>query len=374
MEYLLVGLEVISILKGEGYSSFIVGGAVRDLLLDMPIHDIDIATSATPSVIGTIFEVKESGIKYNSVTIVYKGYQFEATTFRKEIAYLDNRHPDYVLAQTLEEDVIRRDFTINALALDKDNNLIDLVNGLDDIKNKIIRTIGNPDTRFKEDALRILRAIYFYAKLDFEIDGMTKIALKENAFLVQGLSFDRIKNELDKMVETGNYLAAFRLMDELKITPYLKELSRGVNLIYKQNILDANPFLLLLLSYYKSDNLPQIKEKKRMENVYRLLDQDLLDPTVLFDNIFDDILYANRLLVIFKTRPYDSTTLYKSYESLPIHSLYELDINARDIMNELHLANEDVGKALNIAVKGVLYKKVSNKRDELFKYILKLFK
>ena len=306
MNYLETGLEVISILKGEGYSSFIVGGAVRDLILGYPLHDVDIATSAKPETIKSIFNVRDSGIKYNSVSVIYKGFIFEVTTFRKDIAYLDRRHPIYEVANTLDEDIIRRDFTINALALDQDKKIIDLVGGIKDLDLHLIRAIGKADARFKEDALRILRCLYFHAKLDFEIEEETYQALKDNAYLVQGLSFERKIQEIDKMLLTNNYFKAFKKLKETQISAYLGALSTGIELVLSQHITSCSPLFFLLLSYYfKQTEIPDIKERKRMLMIYELMKKDLLDVHTHFNYDLQDILLANNLMKVFKIKAYD---------------------------------------------------------------------
>ena len=203
MSYLEVGLEVVSLIENSGYEAFFVGGFVRDYLLGKDANDIDIATNALPHQISTIFEVVNTGIKFNSVTIVYKGYYFETTTYRVDLDYNDNRHPTYKVADSLVEDLKRRDFTINAMAMNKDFKVVDIFDGQKDLENKIIRTVFDPMKRFTEDALRMLRAAYFAAKLDFVIEDETLLAMKKCSHLVQCLSNDRIMWELEKIINSN---------------------------------------------------------------------------------------------------------------------------------------------------------------------------
>ena len=161
-------------LINNGYKCFIVGGCVRDYLMNKTPNDIDFATNATPNQIKECFKdynVIETGIKHGTLTILINHIPFEITTYRKDGKYLDNRHPESVdFVTNLKDDLERRDFTINAIAYNSKIGFIDYFNGIEDIKNKIIRCVNNPEDRFSEDALRILRALRFSSTLDFEIE------------------------------------------------------------------------------------------------------------------------------------------------------------------------------------------------------------
>ncbi len=194
--------KIIDKLIAAGFSAYAVGGAVRDCLLGLDAHDFDVTTSAEPQEVKALFKKTfDTGIKHGTVTILEDGEAIEVTTFRSDGAYLDNRKPESVtLVKDVREDLARRDFTINALCYNKHEGLMDLFSGIDDLNNKIIRAIGNPEERFCEDALRILRAVRFSAQLGFEIEENTKNAIKECAHLVKNLSVERIAAELDKIL------------------------------------------------------------------------------------------------------------------------------------------------------------------------------
>ena len=156
------GLKVLKKLNSAGYEAYIVGGAVRDYLLNNEISDIDITTNAKIAEINLIFDkVDLKANDYAGITIYYDNESFEITSFRKDVSYNDHRHPIVELVNNLEEDLIRRDFTMNALAMDENKNIIDLFSGIKSINEKIIYTIGDSKVRFNEDALRVLRAVYF---------------------------------------------------------------------------------------------------------------------------------------------------------------------------------------------------------------------
>ena len=185
--------EVLKIFENNGYNAYIVGGYVRDYLLERKTLDIDICTNATPKEIMKLFEhVQVSEFSYGSVTIVYKKIKFDITTFRKDIKYEDNRKPIKIkYISNLKEDLLRRDFTINTLCMDSQGNIIDLLNGKEDLDNKLIKTVSSPRQKIKEDSLRILRGVRFATILDFNIESKTKKYLTKYGYLLEKLSYSR---------------------------------------------------------------------------------------------------------------------------------------------------------------------------------------
>ncbi|MBW9151193.1 CCA tRNA nucleotidyltransferase [Clostridium estertheticum] len=211
---------ILDTLKNNGYESYIVGGSVRDATIgkDVP-KDYDITTNALPEEIIRIFDkTVPTGIKHGTITVMINGEGYEVTTYRIDGEYLDNRRPSGVtFVSNLEEDLARRDFTINALAFNEVDGLIDSFDGISDLKNKIIRAVGEPNKRFKEDALRMLRAIRFAASLDFDIEEKTMIAIKMNCNLISNVSTERIRDELCKMLVSNKTTKAFKLLEETKL-------------------------------------------------------------------------------------------------------------------------------------------------------------
>ena len=209
--------RAIEILCENGYSAYIVGGAVRNIIMDIPVNDWDITTSAIPDEILEVFrnfKTVETGIKHGTVTVIIDGIPLEITTFRIERGYSDNRHPDIVdFTDRVEDDLSRRDFTVNAIAYSPQKGFVDPYGGCEDIKKKIIRCVGNPDTRFGEDALRILRALRFASVLGFEIDRETAESIHNNRHLLKNISVERIFVELSKLLcgkNAGDILREYR--------------------------------------------------------------------------------------------------------------------------------------------------------------------
>jgi tRNA nucleotidyltransferase (CCA-adding enzyme) len=202
---------ILDKLKAAQYDGYIVGGCCRDSILNRPIHDWDICTSATPEQVMEIFKdeyIIPTGLQHGTVTIMLNGTGYEVTTFRQDGDYSDGRHPDSVkFTNSLIEDLSRRDFTINAMAYNDKDGLIDPFGGLDDIENKLIRCVGKAEDRFNEDALRMLRAIRFACQLDFEIHPSIgwQIGYTDMVNKLNNISVERINSEFVKIVMTNQF-------------------------------------------------------------------------------------------------------------------------------------------------------------------------
>ena len=209
--------EVEYLLDVLGDNSYMVGGCVRDELLGKTPNDYDICTNHTPEEVTRLFEeigltVVPKGIDFGTVSVIYNGNEYEITTFRSDSGSKDSRHPEKVeFTNSVEEDLSRRDFTINAMAYNSSKGLVDLFNGLEDLKNGVLRAVGNPYERFREDALRMLRAIRQAAQHNLKIDSKTIEGIRENAYLISNISKERINVELSKLLmsEHPEYVEMF---------------------------------------------------------------------------------------------------------------------------------------------------------------------
>lgn len=222
--------EVGARFKAAGFSAYVVGGAVRDYFLRIKSADWDIATNAHPDAVQSIFsKTIPTGIAHGTVTILYKGLHIECTTFRADGSYSDGRRPDSVsYADTIEEDLSRRDFTVNALAADMTSGcIVDPFGGRTAIQQKIIQTVGSPDERFKEDGLRLLRAIRFACTLEFSIERKTLHALSRQKKMITTVSVERIRDEFIKMLGAVLPSRGFKLLEDAGLlTMILPELAR----------------------------------------------------------------------------------------------------------------------------------------------------
>lgn len=257
--------KLVQIILDNGYEAYFVGGFVRDYLLNKVPHDFDITTSANVETIISLFNkefnVIETGRKHGTITVVINGESFEITTFRKEGYYKDGRHPEFVTFDnvSLLEDLSRRDFTINAIAMNINKEIIDPFNGIKDIDNRIIRTVNDPLLRFEEDHLRVLRALRFSTSLDFEIDETTKEAIKKisNKRFIDILSKERIRDELNKILISENTHKIAQIFNEFKeifviIIPELEK-TIGFNQFSKWHKNDVYQHTINVLINTKSD-------------------------------------------------------------------------------------------------------------------------
>lgn len=219
----LKSVPILELIEEAGYEAYFVGGSVRDYILGRPINDVDIATSATPQEIKRIFpNTADIGIDHGTVLVITDTGTYEITTFRTESGYSDFRRPDAVkFVRSLTEDLQRRDFTMNAIAMDKTGKIIDPFNGKRDLAQKRIITVGNPHERFHEDALRMMRALRFVSQLDFELDQETFDSLKENAQNISEIAVERILVEFEKLAAGSNKIKAFSLLLESGLYQYL---------------------------------------------------------------------------------------------------------------------------------------------------------
>ena len=229
-------LRALSVLEACGYEGYTVGGCVRDSLLGRAPNDWDITTNATPDEMKACFRdfrVIETGIRHGTLTVIVDGVQLEITTYRNDGEYLDNRHPVQVtFSEHIEDDLSRRDFTVNAMAYHPTRSLVDLFGGREDLQNRMICAVGDAKTRFCEDGLRILRAIRFASVLDFDIEEDTAKAVHECKNLLSGIAAERVREEFCKLI-CGR--GAVRILREYidVIAVFLPELSRCVG--FEQN-------------------------------------------------------------------------------------------------------------------------------------------
>ena len=252
----------VDTLKSNGFEAFLIGGSVRDFIMELPIGDIDITTNATPSQVKEVFKdfrVIETGIKHGTVTVLIDNEPIEITTYRSEGTYSDNRHPDSVkFSDSLSDDVIRRDFTMNAIAYDFTEGFCDLTGGIDDINNKIIRCIGDAEARFREDALRILRALRFSSVLGFAIEENTKIAIHRCKDLLKNISAERIQVEFVKLICGKNAYSVLQEFSDV-IAVFIPEIKACVGFEQKNRHHCFDVYTHILKAVEKSTPEPVIR-------------------------------------------------------------------------------------------------------------------
>src|SRR3954447_14575506 len=207
-------IPLLEVIEKAGFEAYFVGGCVRDYLLGKKIADVDIATSATPQEIKQIFsKTIDVGIEHGTVVVIWGQETYEITTFRSDGEYTDFRRPSEVtFIRSLKEDLKRRDFTMNSMAMDKKGKIIDPFLGQAAIQQKLIQTVGSATDRFHEDALRMMRAVRFVSQLSFAIEPETQQALKTNALLLEKIATERKTVEFEKLLQGENRKSALQLL------------------------------------------------------------------------------------------------------------------------------------------------------------------
>lgn len=358
-------LLVVQELEKNGFKAYIVGGFVRDYLLGIKTSDIDICTSAKPKEIIDIFDSttvpKED---YGSVLVSYKKYVFEVTTFRKEFNYSDYRHPEEVIyIDDLEEDLKRRDFTINTICIDKNGKVLDLLKGSKDLDLKVIRTVGDSNIKLHDDPLRILRAIRFMSKLDFELSDDVVSAIEKNKHLLKEISYDRKKQELDKILIGDNAKKGVNTLIKLGLDKELDINNLG-DIVLSDSLVGMWAQLDIPINSYSFSN----SEKELINGIRKALKIDNLNSY----NLYKYGLYVNSVAGSIKGISRNKIT--KEYEKLVITSRKDVDITSYDIMNILNIKpGPKINKIYGELEKEILKGTLKNNKEDIINYCLEKF-
>lgn len=346
--------KILETLENEGYQAYLVGGYVRDYLLGVTSFDVDIATDALPKDIHRIFNSSKNN--YGSVNIKVDKLNVDITTFRKDLNYVNRRPSKVVYINNLKEDLERRDFTINAICMNKNGKIIDLLNGCKDLDSRTIKMIESIDVKLKEDPLRIMRAIRFACILDFKIEDELYEKIKEYSYLVGDLSKERIKNELDKILISKNYKYGLELMKDTKISEVLEINYDDINYVDD---------LLGMWAQVKVLNIPFTNvEKGNIIKITEVLDFGKIDNEILYKYG----LYISR--VAGKILNIKTTKISKMYNKLPIKSREDIDITSKEISSIVGVG-EVIGETYKIIEKEILNYRLKNKKSEILKYLEK---
>ncbi len=382
--------KVISKLENNGYEAVFVGGAVRDFILGQDAKDIDIATSAEPFEVKQIFSnTIDVGIAHGTVLVIIDKEPIEVTTFRTEGSYSDSRRPDEVLfVKSLKEDLMRRDFTMNALAMRRNGEIVDLFGGASDMDSKIIRAVGKPTERFYEDALRMVRAIRFSSALDFTIEPTTLSAIKQHAARIQHVSVERIKIEMDKLfmgknpVKAFNYLLASGLGRKLPLFPSeVKGLDQSLPF---STPLEGWGFLMIAGEFsaspfshaYKLSNEEQ-KYLTALQKAFKFRKECLFSVAAYYQFSLDVLttaekfyhaIYPNELTISLET-------LIESKKNLPIQSKQDLAISGKDLLTWTgEKAGRWIGEWIEKIEHAVLHEQCENNPIKIKEWFMHDFK
>lgn len=373
-------VTALEVLERNGFEAYLVGGCVRDFLLGRIPNDYDITTNALPDRIIEIFSdyhTIPTGIKHGTVTVIIKKFQIEITTYRKDSTYSDNRHPDSVeFTPSLKEDLARRDFSMNGMAMNFNQDITDIYNGREDMKNHIVKCIENPDRRFDEDALRILRALRFASQLDFKIEKNTSDSIHKNAENLKNISAERINAELEKLIAGKNpYYILKKYEDVIKV--FMPEYSYSESILKKNidsQLIKRSAFFLNIKSVYN------IMKRLKYSN------KDINDTVKLIEYFNADISSKPALKIILKNigteltenlldfrnacgqdTSYSEKLLDEILKNNECYLISQLDINGRDLML-MGFSGIQTGKILNTLLEKVINDEIENNKTALKEY------
>ncbi|MGR3764809.1 CCA tRNA nucleotidyltransferase [Rossellomorea sp. NS-SX7] len=384
--------EAIPLLKKieqAGFEAYFVGGSVRDFLLGRPINDVDIATSAFPDEIKDIFpRTADIGIEHGTVLVIEQSGEYEITTFRTESDYGDYRRPDTVeFIRSLEGDLKRRDFTMNSLAMDADGRVYDPFNGQEDIRRKVIRTVGKPADRFSEDALRMLRGVRFVSQLGFEVEPLTMKALNLYSRLLSHIAVERKTMEFEKMIGGDHRAKALQLLltsslfEQLPGLSGQKEVIQEISGLPLLKSLNTDQIWLLLSSYIdgspaeflKSWKLPSkvIKERTKEKQILSKRTDEGWTKELLFHSGIDRAYNVEKVYnCIHSISSGAIEGLTDDYHALPIKDRKELMVTGKDLMEwKGQKGGPWVKETLERIEKAVLYGEIRNDLETIRRWL-----
>ncbi|HBY89237.1 MAG: CCA tRNA nucleotidyltransferase [Ruoffia tabacinasalis] len=355
-------IPVLGQIESHGHEAYFVGGCVRDTLLNKKINDIDIASSARPEEVEAMFPITfDVGKEHGTIVVVVDKAPYEITTFRTEGDYTDFRRPDEVnFVRNLREDTLRRDFTINAMAFDRQGELYDYHGGLKDLNDHLIRCVGNAQERFLEDALRMMRAIRFASQLGFEIEEESFKAIQTLKANLQHISIERIRIEFSKfllgnsfadkaqlLVNTGlaDYLPGFtQALAKIVMTELSKDFENISNNLRDERLVWAR--MLKHMGIIQPETIRSFLKEWTHSNAFI---KDVIQMIQLFDYFKEELVtswevynydYLNVQLVedfLFETQFLDHKFVADIYNALPIKSKKDIAVNGKDVMTILNL-------------------------------------
>lgn len=402
--------NILNKLNESGYESYIVGGCVRDSILRLTPHDWDICTSATPNEVMSVFSnyrIIPTGLKHGTVTVVIDNKPYEITTYRIDGEYEDSRHPQNVtFTKNLTEDLSRRDFTINAMAYNPKVGVVDVFGGCEDLHKQILRCVGNPNDRFSEDALRIMRAIRFAATYGLCIDLPTVIAMNNCKEQLKNISCERINSEITKMLQSDRYSLAFTLTYTIQcffeVIPELKNIydeNMVVRFSKSHESLSTRMALLFdfdteiqksVLSRLKYSNIEikntiEVREygRKIIDEYNNQENMNYFAKQILHDIQFENAICAFDYALAYLEEEYEYSRiqdkellslgceLYSAYNDNECYTLSKLVVDGNDVA-QYGFKGKEIGVILNYLLDMVMRGVLKNDRDILLKRLAEL--
>ncbi len=374
-------LPILKKLEAAGYEAYFVGGAVRDQYLSRPVNDVDIATSATPAEVKVIFrKTIDVGIEHGTVVVLFEDNHYEVTTFRSESEYVDFRHPSKVsFIRNLREDMARRDFTINALAMDSDGKIYDYFSGQADLENRCIRAVNDPIERFNEDALRMLRAIRFEGQLGFDIEEATKAAIASCVDNIRHVSQERITTEIEKILVSSCTEKALEAIVATKLHLYLAGLTGLSSVSFGDTVSLAERWSVLLL-HLEAEPVSFLQEwrcsnelTRTVQSIMRTVgavegfgwsDHRLFEAGITTAKSAEKVMLARGTSV-------GSYPVDKAFQALPIKEASALAVSGRDLIKWSAIAAGPwIGEALTLAIQAILARQLENEKEQIKAWLI----
>lgn len=376
--------EILNRLMGAGFDAYVVGGSLRDALLLKEAHDWDVTSAATPDEVMALFSdmhVIPTGLKHGTVTVVSDGDPIEITTFRTDGEYTDSRHPKSVsFAKTVEDDLSRRDFTVNAMAYNEHRGLVDIFGGKEDLSRRVIRCVGDPEKRFSEDALRIMRAFRFSSQLDFEIDPDTLSAAHSMSGGLKNIARERIGSEFLRLVEGVAPQKALSKMGE--ILTYVVDETLDTQRFEQVEMLERDAILRLafllcsasdekIISASHSLRLSSKQAQKLKKLTSPPTEKELKDLTPsrarrILAAYGENAIGAAQISVLLYGADTEAVEILRRIEAEnPCLTLGDLAVNGSDLIKEKIASGKDVGEVLSRLLDAVIEEPELNEKEKL---------
>lgn len=346
-------------LERNGFEAYVVGGFVRDYLLSNQSFDIDICTNALPKDIIKVFKIKKGITNYGSISLKYGKYNIDITTYRTESDYISHRPKNIEYVNNLLTDLKRRDFTINAICMNADGKIFDYYDGKSDLDSKIIRVIGDTQTKLSEDPLRMLRAIRFSSLLDFKLTEDIEEFIIKNKELIKTISFDRKKIELDKILASKNCIVGLEMIKKYDLFDVLE--IKYDKIIFVPDLIG----LWAQIDFSKNYNFNKTM-LDNIKSIRNIIKKGVIDSKILLKYDLYICLVAGEIL------GYPKEEINQMYQDLVIHKTSDLKISNKEIMNLLNIeGSPKVKEIYNDILEKVLNKKLKNNKRIIKKYIVK---
>ena len=354
-------LKYLKKLNDAGFEAYIVGGYVRDYILKIESTDIDITTSATPKEVANIFNITKAD-DLGCVNIKNGDLNIDITTYRKEGFYSNRKPKKLVYVKDLRTDLLRRDFTINTLCMDQNSEIIDKLNGFKDLESKTLRVVGSVKKKFKDDPLRMLRALRLSIVLDFKIEDSALAFIISNKKLLKSLSYDRVKEEISKILISKNAPEGFNVLKMLGILDVLD--------IEYNDLVFCDDLIGMWAQLEYSDNYRFSKaQSARIKNIRYIIKNGKIDEKIIFKYGLYDSIVAAKILGISEKK------LIKMHESMLVHTPKDLKIDGNTIKRVLSIEkNPKIKKIKETLINEILNNNLENNEDDLVEYILKKWK